>query len=188
MKPKFLPLPRPCASLRSAARSWPTAAKTIRRTHYRPRQPSQRRAFPSPKPFSARRLPDGSLFVPKAVQRQLGLRHVIVAVGELAATVELNGTVVADPNAGGRVQATQVGRIEVAAGGLPTLGQKVTRGQLLALLHPVVSSINARTSRRSSTKWRRYSPSPNAGATATSSWRAAFRVRPSRPRASRRKG
>ena len=90
---------------------------------------------------SARRLPDGSLFVPKAVQRQLGLRHVIVTVGELAATVEFNGTVVADPNAGGRVQATQAGRVEAATGGLPTLGQKVTRGQVLALLRPVVSSI-----------------------------------------------
>lgn len=91
--------------------------------------------------ISARRLPDGSLFVPKAVQRQLGLRHVIVTVGELAATVEFNGKVIADPNAGGRVQAAQAGRVEAAAGGLPTLGQKVTRGQVLAILHPVASSI-----------------------------------------------
>ncbi len=91
---------------------------------------------------SARRLPDGSLFVPKAVQHQLGVRHVIAALGELAATVELNGKVVADPNAGGRVQATQAGRVEIAAGGLPTLGQRVRRGQVLAVLHPVVSSID----------------------------------------------
>lgn len=90
---------------------------------------------------SARRLPDGSLFVPKAVQRELGLRHVVVTVGDLAATVEFNGKVIADPNASGRVQATQAGRVDPVAGGLPTVGQNVTRGQVLAILHPVASSI-----------------------------------------------
>ncbi len=90
---------------------------------------------------AAQRLPDGSLFVPKAVQRQLGLRHVVAAVGELAATAEFNGKVIADPNAGGRVQATQSGRVEAGPKGLPTLGQKVTKGQVLAYLRPVASSI-----------------------------------------------
>ena len=78
---------------------------------------------------SARRLPDGSLFVPKAVQRELGLRHVVVTVGDLAATVEFNGKVIADPNASGRVQATQAGRVDPVAGGLPTVGQNVTQFQ-----------------------------------------------------------
>lgn len=90
---------------------------------------------------AALRLPDGSLFVPKAVQRQLGLRHVVAKVGELAATVEFNGKVIADPNAGGRIQATQSGRIEAGPKGLPTLGQKVAKGQVLAYLRPVASSI-----------------------------------------------
>ena len=90
---------------------------------------------------AAQRLPDGSLFVPKAVQRQLGLRHVVAEVGNLAATVEFNGKVVADPNAGGRIQATQSGRIEAGPKGLPTLGQKVAKGQVLAYLRPVASSI-----------------------------------------------
>ena len=90
---------------------------------------------------AAQRLPDGSLFVPKAVQRQLGLRHVVAAVGELAATVEFNGKVIADPNAGGRIQATQSGGIEAGPKGLPTLGQKVAKGQVLAYLRPVASSI-----------------------------------------------
>jgi len=90
---------------------------------------------------SALRLPDGSLFVPKGVQRQLGLRHVVAEVGELAATVEFNGKVIADPNAGGRIQATQSGRIETGPKGLPTLGQKVTKGQVLAYLRPTASSI-----------------------------------------------
>jgi hypothetical protein len=90
---------------------------------------------------AAQRLPDGSLFVPKAVQRQLGLRHAVAEIKDLAATVEFNGKVIADPNAGGRIQATQSGRIEAGPKGLPTLGQKVSRGQVLAFLRPTASSI-----------------------------------------------
>lgn len=90
---------------------------------------------------SAQRLPDGSLFVPKPAQYQLGLRHVVAGVTELAATVEFNGKVIADPNAGGRIQAAQTGRIEAGPKGLLTLGQKVTKGQVLAWLRPAASSI-----------------------------------------------
>jgi hypothetical protein len=141
MKSKFLPV---VATVFAAALCGPALAHGDE-DHTRDQRPAAS-AQPVPggpliEAVSARRLPDGSLFVPKAVQRQLGLRHVIVTVGELAATVEFNGTVVADPNAGGRVQASQAGRVEAAAGGLPNLGQKVTRGQVLALLRPVVSSI-----------------------------------------------
>lgn len=91
--------------------------------------------------LAARRLPDGSLFVPKAVQRQLGLRTIVAEITDLAATVEFNGKVIADPNAGGRVQASQSGRIEPGPKGLPTLGQKVEKGQVLAYLRPTASSI-----------------------------------------------
>lgn len=90
---------------------------------------------------SAQRLPDGSLFVPKAVQRQLGIRTVLAEVKELAATVELNGRVMADPNAGGRVQASQAGRIEAGSKGLPVLGQKVVKGQVLLWLRPAIGSV-----------------------------------------------
>ena len=90
---------------------------------------------------SAQRLPDGSLFVPKAVQRQLGLRTVLTSVGVLAASVELNGRVLADPNANGRVQASQSGRLEAGPKGWPMLGQKVLKGQVLFWLRPVVSSL-----------------------------------------------
>lgn len=90
---------------------------------------------------AARRLPDGSLFVPKAVQHQIGLRHRIATIHTMAATVEFNGRVIADPNAGGRVQADQSGRVESGPGGLPLLGQKVHRGQVLAFLHPTASSL-----------------------------------------------
>lgn len=91
---------------------------------------------------SAQRLPDGSLFVPKPIQHQWGLRTRVARVEDLAASVELNGKVIADPNAGGRVQSIQAGRIEPGPQGLPTLGQRVTKGQVLAYLQPASNSID----------------------------------------------
>lgn len=90
---------------------------------------------------AAQRLADGSLFVPKLVQHQLGLRTALVALRDTAATVEFSGKIVADANAGGIVQASQAGRIAPGPKGLPTLGQKVGRGQILAYLHPQISSM-----------------------------------------------
>ena len=94
-----------------------------------------------PQALAAQRLPDGSLLVPKAVQHQLGLRTVLAQVQEVATTVEFNGQVMADANAGGRVQASQSGRIEAGPKGLPTIGQKVVKGQVLAYLRPSANSI-----------------------------------------------
>jgi biotin carboxyl carrier protein len=81
-----------------------------------------------------RRLPDGSVFLPKPGQRQLELRTQPAERGVHARSVELAGRVVADPNAGGRVQPTVPGRIEAGPGGLPRLGQAVARGQVLAMV------------------------------------------------------
>lgn len=86
------------------------------------------------------RLADGSLFIPKAIQRQWGLRTVRADIRELPTSVELQGKVVADANAGGRVQSTQPGRIEAPDQGLPTLGQQVRKGQVLAHVRPTVSN------------------------------------------------
>ena len=80
------------------------------------------------------RLPDGSVNVPMASQRVMGLRTRLATESEASATVELPGRVVMDPNAGGRVQAVHGGRIEGAVNGLPVPGQKVQRGQVLAYL------------------------------------------------------
>jgi len=87
------------------------------------------------------RLPDGSVRVPKGSQRQLAVRTVVARLEEHAQTIELNGRVTADPNAGGPVQASQPGRIEPGPHGLPTLGQAVARGQVLAYLRPVANAI-----------------------------------------------
>ena len=89
----------------------------------------------------AQRFPDGSLFVPKPVQRVLGLRTTLTTRQELPRTVELNGHLVADPNQSGRVQATQTGRITPTSDGLPYLGQAVNADQVLAYVIPVAASI-----------------------------------------------
>ncbi|MBP6777061.1 MAG: HlyD family efflux transporter periplasmic adaptor subunit [Piscinibacter sp.] len=87
------------------------------------------------------RLADGSLFVPKAVQRQLGIRTQRAEVAELSVTLELNGRVVAQPGAGGRVQATQAGSVVGVGKTFPEPGRRVRRGELLATLQPIVSSL-----------------------------------------------
>ena len=87
------------------------------------------------------RLADGSLFVPKSVQRQLGLRTRIAEVRDVPASLELAGKVVANANAGGLVQAGQAGRVEAAGPSLPVLGQVVRKGEVLARLQPVINSL-----------------------------------------------
>ncbi|WIM04817.1 MAG: HlyD family efflux transporter periplasmic adaptor subunit [Candidatus Nitricoxidivorans perseverans] len=87
------------------------------------------------------RLADGSLFVPKPVQRQLGLRTRPARIGDLAATVELNGKVVPDPDSGGRVQATFAGIVMPGPKGMPLPGRKVAKGEVLAWLRPVAGAI-----------------------------------------------
>ncbi|RVU43873.1 efflux RND transporter periplasmic adaptor subunit [Rubrivivax rivuli] len=78
------------------------------------------------------RLPDGSVNVPKLAQRRMAIRTVLAPLAEAAATVELPGRVVMDPNASGRVQAAHGGRIEPGPQGLPVAGQAVRRGDVLA--------------------------------------------------------
>lgn len=87
------------------------------------------------------RLADGSLFVPKQVQRQLGIRTSPVRNGDLAATFELNGKVIPNPDAGGRIQATQSGSILPGPKGMPAPGRMVAKGEILAFLRPAGGAI-----------------------------------------------
>lgn len=87
------------------------------------------------------RLPDGSIHVPKLAQRRMAIRTVMAAESNHALTLELNGRVAIDPNAGGRVQAPFAGRIEASPRGLPVAGQPVHKGQVLLRLHPVPGAI-----------------------------------------------
>lgn len=78
------------------------------------------------------RLPDGSVNLPKLAQRRMEIRTVLAPLAEAGASVPLNGRVLIDPNAGGRVQALHGGRIEPGPNGLPVAGQAVRKGQVLA--------------------------------------------------------
>ncbi|MBF6990300.1 efflux RND transporter periplasmic adaptor subunit [Cupriavidus sp. IK-TO18] len=80
------------------------------------------------------RLPDGSVHVPKLAQRRMGIRTAMPQEATHPMTVELNAVVAIDPNAGGRLQAGHAGWIEPPSGGFPVLGQRVARGQVLAVL------------------------------------------------------
>ena len=77
------------------------------------------------------RLPDGSVNVPKLAQRRMGIRTAMPPVQEAAATIELPGRVIMNPNAGGRVQAQHGGRLEAGPKGFPVLGQAVRQGEVL---------------------------------------------------------
>jgi RND family efflux transporter MFP subunit len=87
------------------------------------------------------RLADGSVFVPKAAQRLWKLRTSVAGFAEHPANIELIGHVIADPAHSGRVQSSQTGRIEPGVGGIPHLGQRVARGEILAWLAPAANSL-----------------------------------------------
>ncbi len=88
-----------------------------------------------------KRQADGNIFLPKPTQRQLELRTVTVEEKSLPKTVELTGRVANDPNAGGKVQPTQAGRIEAGPRGLPQLGQAVRKGETLAVVRASTAAI-----------------------------------------------
>lgn len=88
-----------------------------------------------------RRQGDGSVLMPQAAQQQLRLRTLAVQAGQWPQAFELPARVVMDPNAGGRVQAALAGRVVAGPKGLPSLGQAVRRGQVLAHIEPTAGSI-----------------------------------------------
>jgi cobalt-zinc-cadmium efflux system membrane fusion protein len=78
------------------------------------------------------RLADGSVNVPMLAQRRMGIRTQLSAESEAAASIELSGKVVMDPNAGGRVQPVHGGSVQAGPRGLPVSGQVVRKGEVLA--------------------------------------------------------
>lgn len=99
-----------------------------------------------------KRQADGGVFLPKLSQRQLGIRTIAVKETNLPKTIELTGRVVADANAGGKVQPTQAGRIEAGPRGLPTLGQTVRKGEVLAVVRASSSAIERANQQSQSTE------------------------------------
>ena len=104
-------------------------------------QPASQAATDAP-----RRQPDGSVSMPKDAQRILAIRTVLAAENEASRTVQVIGQVVADPEAAGRVQASQPGRVGVAergpnGQGLARLGQRVQQGDVLAVVTPLIGTV-----------------------------------------------
>ncbi|MDN3543105.1 HlyD family efflux transporter periplasmic adaptor subunit [Kinneretia asaccharophila] len=98
-------------------------------------------APPAPSAKGPQRQSDGSVFVPKPAQRQMSLRTQPGEVQALPRAFTLNGKVLMDPNAGGKVQTMQAGRLEAGPRGLPSLGQSVRKGELLAYVQPASDSL-----------------------------------------------
>ncbi|HMN51933.1 MAG TPA: efflux RND transporter periplasmic adaptor subunit [Xanthobacteraceae bacterium] len=91
---------------------------------------------------ASQRLPDGTIFVPKPVQRLLTIRTLVVKEGRHAKSLELPGRIIPDPNASGYVQSTLAGRLLPPPAGFPVLGSRVEKGQVLAYVSPPVQTID----------------------------------------------
>jgi cobalt-zinc-cadmium efflux system membrane fusion protein len=88
------------------------------------------------------RTAEGSLFVPKSTQHLLSVRTILTAETQAPRTVQLVGTVIADPNSFGRVQTGHAGRIEAPDGGLAFVGKRVEKGDVLAHLQHHIEAYN----------------------------------------------
>jgi RND family efflux transporter MFP subunit len=92
-----------------------------------------------------RRLPDGTVFVPKPSQRLLAVRTAVTKAEEAQKGISLIGRVIADPNRSGLVQSINGGRVSAPETGLPRLGQQVRKGDVLALIEPAIPAADRTT-------------------------------------------
>lgn len=90
----------------------------------------------------AQRLADGTLYVPKPVQRIFGVRTLLTAEATFHRSMELPGRIIPDPNASGVVQASVGGRLSAPPGGFPRLGAAVVKGDVLAYVAPPIQQID----------------------------------------------
>lgn len=74
------------------------------------------------------RLPDGRVFLPKSTQRFIQVRTQVVKIQDVSKTQLLNGTVIRQSNAKGKLFAPQNGKFTLS-GDLPQIGDTVKRGQ-----------------------------------------------------------
>jgi hypothetical protein len=90
----------------------------------------------------AQRQPDGTIFVPKTVQRIFSLRTLVAENGNFQRAIELPGRIIPDPNASGYVQTALGGRLSPPPGGFPRLGAAVKAGDILGYVTPPVQTID----------------------------------------------
>jgi RND family efflux transporter MFP subunit len=90
----------------------------------------------------AARLGDGTIFIPKPVQRIFDLRTVPTETRTFKQAIELPGRIIPDPNASGYVQAAVGGRLTPPPGGFPQLGAQVKQGDVLAYVEQPMQTID----------------------------------------------
>jgi HlyD family secretion protein len=83
-----------------------------------------------------RRLPDGTAFVAKPTQRLLETRTLATKSETVRPAVNLIGRVIGDPNRTSVVQSIHGGRVIPLEGGIPRIGQSVSKGDVLAQVEP----------------------------------------------------
>ena len=88
----------------------------------------------------AQRFPDGSVFVPKATQRILSVRTIMAKPDEHRRAVTMAGRIIPDPSASGTVQTSATGRLSPLPDGFPRLGQRVKKGEVLAVVQPSIGA------------------------------------------------
>ena len=92
-----------------------------------------------------RRQPDGAVAMPKDAQRLLAVRTQLGVEAKASRTVQIIGQVLPDPNAAGRVQSSQPGRIEPGETGIAHVGQRVKAGDVLAVIAPAIAAVERGT-------------------------------------------
>jgi RND family efflux transporter MFP subunit len=83
-----------------------------------------------------RRLPDGTAFVAKPTQRLLEVRTAAGKTETVRPGVNLIGRVIGDPNRTSVVQSIHGGRVIPLEGGIPRIGQSVSKGDVLVKIDP----------------------------------------------------
>jgi membrane fusion protein, heavy metal efflux system len=94
---------------------------------------------------SARRLPDGKVFMPKRTQRILDIRTLVAKPETLPKSIVLVGRVTTNPNHSGLVQSINGGRVAAPEQGLPLVGQAVSKGDVLAVVEPPMAMADRTT-------------------------------------------
>jgi membrane fusion protein, heavy metal efflux system len=94
---------------------------------------------------SARRLPDGKVFMPKRTQRILDIRTLIARPETRPKSIVLVGRVTTNPNRSGVVQSINGGRVAAPEQGLPRIGQAVSKSDVLAVVEPPMAMADRTT-------------------------------------------
>lgn len=82
------------------------------------------------------RLANGDLYIPKSVQRLLGIRTEVFTAGSASTSIKIQGEMTSRPESHAVVSAAQNGTLEAPEDGWPLPGATVKAGQILAYLRP----------------------------------------------------